>query len=84
MSGQLQRHTTNMFETAKRAFTAPFHYCPEGQKIFDARGEQVIDVRGWGRLHGLGALALPIREAENIQDQFGADVAALLTANWPK
>lgn len=72
-----------MFEKAKPYFQAPFRYDPEGQMIFDSNGSRVLDVRGWGHLHGLGACALPLPMAEEVQDKFGEEIAQLMTVNWP-
>lgn len=72
-----------MFENVQKAFIPPFKYEPEGQMIFDSAGTRVLDVRGWGHLYGLAAMALPLDKAEELQDRFGCDVATLLNANWP-
>lgn len=72
-----------LFGRAAKYFAPPFRYDDEGQMIFDNEGNRVLDVRGWGHLHGLGACALPLPMAEEVQDEFGAQVAALLTSHWP-
>lgn len=73
-----------MDASLKPVFKPPFRYEREGQMIFDSAGTRCLDVRGWGHLHGLGAMALPLEKAEELQDRFGADVAELLNREWPK
>ena len=38
--------------------------------IEDNSGKEVLLVRGWGHLVGIGALHLPVEEAAKIQDDF--------------
>lgn len=68
---------------AQRHWKAPFRYDAEGAMIWDASGEQALDVRGWGRLTGKGALGLSGAEALRIQDDFGESVVRILNASWP-
>lgn len=51
--------------------------------IWDANGERAMDVRGWGRLTGKGALGLSDDDAAKIQDDFGESVVRVLNASWP-
>ena len=54
-----------------RHFRRPFAYNPDLQRIYDANGTMVLDVRAWGYLTGKGALDLPERLASKYQYQFG-------------
>lgn len=38
--------------------------------IYDNKDREVILIRGWGNLTGIGAMNLPPEEAANIQDTF--------------
>src|SRR5690606_8041708 len=82
-SPELSEATSSAFARAAKYFAHPFRYEPEGQMICDNEGNRVLDVRGWGHLHGRGGCALPFPMAEDIQDEFGREGANLLNANWP-
>lgn len=62
----------------------PFRYNPEASAVYDAKGNMVLDVRGWGFLTGRGSMALPQDKAMQIQDQLGIFLANVATLNWPK
>jgi hypothetical protein len=55
----------------KGLYRKPFHYDPYGQMIFDANHNQVLDIRGWGRIQYLD-------NAELKQDTFGKFIAYTL------
>lgn len=58
-------------------FKAPFKY--EWAKVFDANGNHVLDIRGWGNLIGKGGgLGLSEEEAEKIQDAYGQRIVDLM------
>ena len=79
-------------ELRTRAFALykpPFRY--HAGYIFDADHHMVSDseeecfisrIRGWGRLHGKGAMALDPKDAANLQDEVGEMLAEALTAYW--
>ena len=54
-----------------KIFQPPFKYDDYGQMIFDKNNHLVINIRGWGRLQ-------KEENAEELQDQFGKDVAEAL------
>ena len=58
-------------------YKPPFTYESYSQRVLCADG-MALDVRGWGRLTGGGALALPADKAMKIQDDFGRWVAETL------
>lgn len=53
-----------------------------GLFIHDANGSRVVDIRGWGRLTGLGhgAMGLPSKDANAIQHAVGRHIVAALNA----
>ena len=75
---------TNPVETTcsdlPRHFRGPFSYEEHGQRIYDANGTLVLDVRAWGYLTGKGSLDLPERLAIAAQDQFGRFVVEKMNA----
>lgn len=52
--------------------------------VVDARGERILDVRGWGYMTGKGSCALGMSDesAARVQDEIGRNVATMLTALW--
>lgn len=46
--------------------------------VRDEQGRDLIMLRGWGYLTGIGGLNLPFEEASNIQDTFGAFILSKL------
>ena len=70
--------------TARYYWKAPFRYDEEGQTIWDANNQRVLDVRGWGYLTGKGSGALGLDEASaiKIQDDFGEGVVKALNTAW--
>jgi hypothetical protein len=58
----------NIFELIK----PPFYYADEGQMIFDANNQMVLDIRMWGMLQ-------KYENAEELQDGFGKMLAEKLT-----
>lgn len=65
---------------------APFRYNDAGQWIEDAKGERLLDVRGWGHLTGKGSTALGLDDqtAARLQDNLGRRVAELMNADAGK
>lgn len=63
----------------------PFSYSSFGSMILDARGNRIVDMRGWGFLTGRGhaALGLPQDKAEAIQDRLGEQVALAINSYQP-
>lgn len=66
----------------RKYFKPPFRYDRDGSCVFDAAGNMILDVRGYGYLtgRGSGALGLPDAEACAIQDEIGRHLADLLNA----
>lgn len=64
----------------------PFKYEPGGQYIADAKGNMVLDVRGWGQLTGKGSEALGMNEdaAAKLQDELGERVTVLMNQDATK
>ena len=75
--------TGDLFGLARRYWAAPFRYDAEGQFIWDANGERVVDLRGWGHLTGKGSHALAETTALKIVDDLGEGVAKVLNTSWP-
>lgn len=59
----------------KGLYKKPFHYDDCGQMIFDADHNQVVDIRGWGRISKMD-------NPEAKQDAFGRFVCKLLNDNY--
>jgi hypothetical protein len=60
----------------------PFRH--ECGMIWDANGDRILDVRGWGHLTGSGAHGLTCDVAAKVQDEMAKFVAKVVTENWPK
>ena len=68
--------TEELREIAKAGdFVLPFHYDASGQMVMDKEDNQVLDIRGWGRLQYLGA-----EKAASIQDALGELVCRYLNS----
>jgi|PlaIllAssembly_1097288.scaffolds.fasta_scaffold81561_2 hypothetical protein len=59
-------------------WTPPFRYDDEGQMIYDAKNERVLDMRGWGFLTGKGSLGWMEARAARKQDEIGRRVVTLM------
>lgn len=91
MSDEEQKEET-VRDRAAKLFKPPFKF--DGTYIWDAQGEMLADnrvpdgatlqARGWGRLTGVYAMALPESEARDLQRAYGELIAEALNAHWPK
>jgi len=62
-------------EELKKTFTSlckePFRYEPMGQEIRDKENNQILDIRGWGRLGYM-------KDGDRLQDEIGEYICHLL------
>lgn len=56
-------------------FTPPFKYNSRIQTVTDSKGNMIFNVRGWGHVH-------KFKDAEKIQDTYGAYFADLINRDW--
>ena len=71
--GEMEEDNSDMFDCITKKYTeldAEFEYRQRDQMVL-ADGEEVISIRGYGYLTGVGGLKLPHDEAAKIQDEFG-------------
>jgi len=65
------------------AFPGPYTYDTHGCFIRDANNTKILDLKGWGRLTGLGegGLAMTPENAMELQDEFGAFLSEMLNTS---
>jgi len=73
----------DLFGLPSKYWKAPFRYNADSSAVHDAKGEMILDVRGYGYLTGKGSLGLPDALACKIQDELGEGLAKLINASWP-
>lgn len=56
-------------------FNRTFSYDPKTQIISNLEGLNIIQIRGWGGLTGIGGFNLPAEEATHVQDALGYYIA---------
>lgn len=64
-------------QKAFELFTPPFRYDRHFQHIVDSEGNQILDVRGWGRL-------CRTENGDKIQDAYGEYFANLINEDLEK
>lgn len=58
-------------KTFKSLYSSPFRYDKMGQEIRDSKNNQVLDIRGWGRLGYM-------KDGAKLQDEVGEYICYLL------
>ncbi len=58
-------------------YERPFKYDPNGQMIFDGKGNLVVDVRGWGRIEKMD-------NGMELHDTVGEIIAEALNEKWSR
>lgn len=75
------KEIANTLIRGEKVLSFPLKYDDMGQTIFDAKGNMVLQIRGWGRLqyHSDGDEA-----ASKLQDDIGKWVVETLNAAWER